>query len=761
MDLRFVDIRNISQLCKSKDGKENVPLRVEIPYYQRPYKWDDSRIGGLIKDFYDNEEGENTEEKYFAGSIVMVEGDNGRFKIIDGQQRITTLFLMNYLRFILFRAHIEDLIHKSKTSQIILKMEELISIAENIFDERKIESLKNIKTEICNYMNKIENRMEAKQFDEAEKQWSELLSFYRTKLCLPINDLTDTDRYNKASAYQNSLFLSNVELALTYSRKSYNEKLREAMSRMIITIDKNGVPHLASVSFEKNYGEKNSITEKYISAMSNIYNNIKKIYFFNNDSNLDYVEKINDVLKRLWNNIDFCVVVTGREKDAYTLFEVLNDRNFPVEDLELIKNLFFKKYCEYEGDTSKADKFIEEADIKWGYIFNETDNKNQSKLISYLAAQYFTSDSSLKYNDNEKYRKAIDEQYLREKKQYDGYSLLNDICIYEMLSIILEEFDIRYKKKAENVIKAEREQSKSITYRAMNLLNALKLYGVMPAITNIIIKKFLDDNSFIEGDNSTLIKEFEMYVRAIRDDGDNKNIKCVEIHNVSYEFWRFALLAQNSDKPRNIAKDYIARNYVSHAEYVLRVERQDMDDLNEEFRRWINAWRYGNEASQLKVKVLFLNLFFTNKVGNTLFFNKTGTQFKTDDIQLDHLEPDKINMSAPERYFKPKSNTAREDYTDSLGNFLIMDKLSNVEKNTIPLQEALGKYDVLSTHWVIKELHEIFIEEGCGIDKQIDNSTFRVPNENFFSRRKQRLITYFKAILNKRLGDDSVEIPNI
>lgn len=92
MDLRFAEIRNISQLCMPKDGKENVPLKVEIPYYQRPYKWDGDRIKKLIKDFHDNEEMDDENEEYFAGSVVMVTGKDGIFEIVDGQQRITTLF---------------------------------------------------------------------------------------------------------------------------------------------------------------------------------------------------------------------------------------------------------------------------------------------------------------------------------------------------------------------------------------------------------------------------------------------------------------------------------------------------------------------------------------------------------------------------------------------------------------------------------------------------------------------------------------------
>lgn len=83
----------IVQYRNKGNKKENVPLNVVIPYYQRPYKWDSTRIGNLITDFHNNEEGEAEDgEGYFAGSVVMVEGRNGEFEVVDGQQRITTLF---------------------------------------------------------------------------------------------------------------------------------------------------------------------------------------------------------------------------------------------------------------------------------------------------------------------------------------------------------------------------------------------------------------------------------------------------------------------------------------------------------------------------------------------------------------------------------------------------------------------------------------------------------------------------------------------
>ena len=760
MDLKFAEIRNINQLCnlESKgNNNENVPLNVNIPYYQRPYKWDNTRIGNLITDFYDNEENENEDEGYFAGSVVMVKGESGRFEVIDGQQRITTLFFMNYLRFLLIRGYIELIIKTKKMSKIKTQIDELIDTAVNLFDKEKIIKLRNVSSGIDNYISDIEN--DGHDAEKKDSIWDALLEYYEKELGLPKRNFTNIESYKRECYLENKKFLANVGLTLRYSRNSYNEKLKEALCRAVILMQSDDInPCFTMCCFEKNSVFKSVVTEQYMNAMKYIYDNIVTTYIVGEEKPVEYIVKLENAMKNILDNINFCVVVTGREKDAYTLFEVLNDRNFPVEDLELIKNLFYKYYCKNSENNDNTDYFIEKADTKWGEIFSDTIGKEQSKLISYLAAQYFTADGRLKYNDNERYREAIEKQYLNRKQRYDGEALLSDICVYEMLEIILDEFDFKYQKKAENVIKAERENSKSITFKALNLFNALKLYGVIPAITNIILKKFLEKKPINRWTGGDYITAFRKYVQEIRDDRENNNTDFAEIHSVAYDFWRFALLAQNSDKPRNIAKDYISKNYVSNSDYSLKVTSQESDVLNEEFRRLINAWKYGNEISQLKVKVLFINLFNSTKEGNTLIFNKTGTNFKTDKIQLDHLEPDKTNAVASEKYFEPSSKLPRETYTDSLGNFMIMDAGSNNDKNTIPLQDALEIYDNMAgCHWLIKEIHDLFYENECGVDKNIDGKKYRIPNEEFFIRRKKRLICYFKAILTKKLGDNKVE----
>lgn len=64
-----------------------------IPLYQRAFAWSDKEITQLIDDIYDFEA-----EKYYIGSLIVNVNRNGLYEVIDGQQRLTALFLLlNYL----------------------------------------------------------------------------------------------------------------------------------------------------------------------------------------------------------------------------------------------------------------------------------------------------------------------------------------------------------------------------------------------------------------------------------------------------------------------------------------------------------------------------------------------------------------------------------------------------------------------------------------------------------------------------------------
>ena len=87
-----VNKQSVKQLLET--GKANSFI---IPEYQRPYAWGIDQIETLFEDLWEftaSIAGTDSKSTYFLGSVVSYENEKGEQEIIDGQQRITSLFLL-------------------------------------------------------------------------------------------------------------------------------------------------------------------------------------------------------------------------------------------------------------------------------------------------------------------------------------------------------------------------------------------------------------------------------------------------------------------------------------------------------------------------------------------------------------------------------------------------------------------------------------------------------------------------------------------
>ncbi|ENQ6653374.1 DUF262 domain-containing protein [Campylobacter lari] len=67
----------------------------EIPPYQRLYEWDKEQIQTLLNDIKTKFDENKKDENYFIGNVVVSKKDD-KYLLIDGQQRLTTLFLIGF-----------------------------------------------------------------------------------------------------------------------------------------------------------------------------------------------------------------------------------------------------------------------------------------------------------------------------------------------------------------------------------------------------------------------------------------------------------------------------------------------------------------------------------------------------------------------------------------------------------------------------------------------------------------------------------------
>ena len=67
-----------------------------VPEYQRGYRWETNHIEALLNDIYNfhPKDSTNDDEYYCLQPVVVKKTEDGKYELIDGQQRLTTIFLI-------------------------------------------------------------------------------------------------------------------------------------------------------------------------------------------------------------------------------------------------------------------------------------------------------------------------------------------------------------------------------------------------------------------------------------------------------------------------------------------------------------------------------------------------------------------------------------------------------------------------------------------------------------------------------------------
>lgn len=742
---------------------------INIPAYQRPYKWDKDYIAKLFDDYFENvpkDSSENSEldSKYFIGSSVFVNRpDRSRkysgkylcFDVVDGQQRITTLFLLNYIRYLFKRDYIIFDLLDNPLSFIKkhIMIEQLCDYYVGMIGKDQSSVFNVIKTELNNVVDK---------FDISQDSISESnnsVQLFKKTMCekLGIAFEKGTIEETEKSKYEASKsFLDSDVLCLAYSRDRYTKSLKEAMSRVYIK-KKNGVNDLEIKEIEDlPCIKEDDFSKNYIDAMKIIFNKLWEKAKANSleDTTNPYAlcEKAGKIADRIINDLEICVIMTSNEDDAFKLFEVLNDRALKVDDLELIKNLFYQNYCQYSNDSEKEqDDNIALLDELWtDRIFGELSSKNgiPPRFISYLAAAYLGSDGDLLYKDDVKFKDSLKEKYFEKNgipiKKYSFDDIFSAFNVYFAVKIILNKFGISTNLTKQNSLSAENDGEKSISYKALHILNAKGYHAVMPALINVIISTYCQGNQL----NDVKFEEkFKVFIDDVLSDKDHK--KYLAIHSCGYSLWRAALMSKSAKTPREIASKITKENgYGSNiADNKIDIGTTTYNSLKEEMKEWITDWKYTPENSYIP-KVLMLNLIAYKYESGKLFYEGFKHTYTAKTLELDHLESKKMAPGNEKNYFMNDNIDERKRIVNGrLGNFMILEKDKNTFKDTTPLIDALKYYDSFRDTWLYEEIEKMIKSEDY-----FDLAN-KVPKEAFFTERTNRLKDYFLKLMDLDLSE--------
>lgn len=175
--------------------------RFTIPVYQRDYTWSIDNINKLQNDLLDRFEDKKTH--YFGALAIAIDKKKKLFKIIDGQQRITTAILI-------FKSFYEFMKEKNlkipdELNKFILQKIEKIYINQDVLTSQK--SITRI----------IKNRFVPTDSQLDKKAWNNMLHF---KKFLETNDQKNI---NIVDLYRT--FVQNFELAVLYFDTSLEEEM--------------------------------------------------------------------------------------------------------------------------------------------------------------------------------------------------------------------------------------------------------------------------------------------------------------------------------------------------------------------------------------------------------------------------------------------------------------------------------------------------------------------------------------------------------
>jgi uncharacterized protein with ParB-like and HNH nuclease domain len=288
-----------------------------IPRYQRNYAWGKTEISQLIKDIDEFFPKENNEKKsYYLGSLVCFKREDGSFELIDGQQRHTSITLINLVL---------------KNWQNVI--ENVVSVPNLKFDSRK----------------KIQNYIESLYKTEKTtflKQASELnisgTGSFKDAIEIIQEELRVKDVQNFAKNFYENVYLFRVEVPEDTDLNHYFEIMNnrgEQLEKHEI------VKALLMGKIENDNKEVEKREHEKFAAIWNACADMNDYVFFNFDTT-DRKNIFSNVGEFNANNFDgISINENGDKGEELSLSKIITEHNIPTD---------FPKEVKYIKDKYKS-----------------------------------------------------------------------------------------------------------------------------------------------------------------------------------------------------------------------------------------------------------------------------------------------------------------------------------------------------------------------------------------------------------------------
>lgn len=770
--MKLLDTAEIKDL-QSLITNDNV-LNIKVNFYQRPYRWTAKKITDLFEDYRDNREstlmnGEASFE-YFIGAVVFVdereqaERDTGKiwkYQVVDGQQRFTTLFLFNYIKYILLVKKVDEAARGNKSRDFNASLEAMEACYKGFIGKHNINVIKQANIDLSN------------AFDNANQQRIDIdlrdLNNWRQRVgWIADPDISSNDYFEKCKRAMEE-FLQQEELGITYENANFNRYLKEALAKIVIKFSNASEAAFCGEPVE-DYDENDDtqIEFPYVIRAYGIFDQIKQLHKKLEPNVADsytklcgYISLIDEMLE----NIKLCMIVTSDEDDAYKLFETLNDRSESVNDLELLKNYFYKTYTETSGETqTQVLTNISMLDNRWREIFFKYEEL-EPEIFEYMTV-LFTGNTNK--NTNERKRKLIKSYLSSYKKTSNPYTfevINRDFCYMEYIQKILlriHRMDMTTMRKlsedSQMSLFIENDPDASVVKRALGLAMNIPYPVVVASLICDVIYNF--ESNVSKGSS------FDVYLDNVFSESVCK-ATYAGLWKDACVLWKVIILSKSYESPK-LLSDVLAQNCKISKFSVARVVTNQIiqfdanileeDEIFDEFDEWINEWKFSDGAGKMKIKNLFMHLFLKYDLDpNTGRLQRASNivrSYANDAIKqdLDHMDAYRMDRQNETRYFHCNL-TDRTAFTNGLGNMMPLPVAINRGKHNMPMDDTIAAFPSEHlTGWIFEEAAKLFA------DNQTMINGHAIPTEAFFNKRKDRLIDYFKRIVRNQKYNPANEV---
>lgn len=196
-----------------------------IPRYQRAYAWEDKEIVQLIDDINDID----TSENYYIGSLIVsrVKDKRETYEVVDGQQRLTTLFLL--LQYLVAKGALEGKVGQTLSFDCRSNSNYTLSNIQKVLKE-KVDDEEKVEQSILNGLKAIRQKFTSDNNLNIDDFVSRLQHVILYRIEVPEN--TDLNRYFEIMNTRGEQLEQHDILKAQLMRHLSNRKEQEFFSRV-------------------------------------------------------------------------------------------------------------------------------------------------------------------------------------------------------------------------------------------------------------------------------------------------------------------------------------------------------------------------------------------------------------------------------------------------------------------------------------------------------------------------------------------------